>query len=64
MDHIPENEPPEVTFLESAMRGAITQGASHIHIEAVDDDVAVRYRVGQEYREFVREPREISAVGR
>ena len=62
MDHIPGNEPPKIEFLESVMRGAITQGASHIHIEPVDDDVAVRYRVGQEYREFVREPREISAV--
>ena len=62
MDHIPENEPPEVAFLESALQGAITQGASHIHIEPVDDDVAVRYRVGREYREFVREPRDVSAV--
>ena len=62
MDHIPENEPPEVAFLESALQGAITQGASHIHIEPVDDDVAVRFRVGREYREFASEPRDILAV--
>ena len=62
MDHIPENEPPEVAFLESALQGAITQGTSHIHIEPVDDDVAVRYRVGREYRDFARGPRDISAV--
>ena len=62
MEHIPENEPPEVVFLESALQWAITQGASHIHIEPVGDDVAVRYRVGREYRDFAREPRDISAV--
>ena len=62
MDDIPENEPPEVAFLESALQGEITQGASHIRIEPVDDDVAVRYRVGREYRDFAREPRDISAV--
>ena len=62
MEHIPENQPPEVAFLESALQGAITQGASHIHIEPVDDDVTVRYRVGREYRDFAREPRDISAV--
>ena len=62
MEHIPAGEAPEVAFLESALQGAITQCASHIHIEPVDDDVAVRYRVGREYREFAREPRDISAV--
>ena len=62
MDHIPENEPPEVAFLESALQAAITQGASHIHIEPVDDDVAVRYRVGREYRDFATEPCDIAAV--
>ena len=62
MEHIPENQPPEVAFLESALQGAITQGASHIHIEPVDDDVTVRYRVGREYRDFASAPRDISAV--
>ena len=62
MEHIPAGEAPEVAFLESALQGAITQCASHIHIEPADDNVAVRYRVGREYREFAREPRDISAV--
>ncbi len=62
MDHNPGKEAPEVAFLESALRGAISQDASHIHIEPVDDDVAVRFRVGREYREFASEPRDILAV--
>ena len=62
MEHIPKNQPPEVAFLESALQGAITQDASHIHIEPVDDDVTVRYRVGREYRDFASAPRDISAV--
>ena len=47
MEHIPENRPPEVAFLESALQGAITQDDSYIHIEPVDDEVAVRFRVGR-----------------
>ena len=62
MEHIPENRPPEVAFLESALQGAITQDASHIHIELVDDEVAVRFRVGREYRNFASAPRDILAV--
>ena len=62
MDHNPGKEAPEVAFLESALRGAISQDASHIHIEPVDDDVAVRFRVGREYREFASEPQDIVAV--
>ena len=62
MEHIPENQPPEVAFLESALQGAITQDASHIHIEPVDDEVAVRFRVGREYRDFASAPRDILAV--
>ena len=44
------------------LQEGITQGASHIHVEPADDDVAVRYRVGRDYREFVKETRDISAV--
>ena len=62
MEHIPKNQPPEVAFLESALQGAITQDASHIHIEPVDDEVAVRFRVGREYRDFASAPRDILAV--
>ena len=62
MQHIPKNQPPEVAFLESALQGAITQDASHIHIEPVDDVVAVRFRVGREYRDFASAPRDILAV--
>lgn len=62
MEHTPENETPEAAFLDNTLREAITQGASHIHIEPVDDDVAVRYRVGRGYRDFAREPHDISAV--
>ncbi len=52
----------EVAFLDRALKEAITQGASYIHIEPEDDGVAVRYRVGGEYREFARETRDASAV--
>ncbi len=62
MSHIPEHQTPEIAFLESALNGAVAQGASHIHIEPVDEDVVVRFRVGREYREFAKEPRDISAV--
>ena len=62
MEHIPKNQPPEVAFLESALQGAITQDASHIHIEPVDDEVAVRFRVRREYRDFASAPRDILAV--
>ena len=62
MQHISKNQPPEVAFLESALQGAITQDASHIHIEPVDDVVAVRFRVGREYRDFASAPRDILAV--
>ena len=62
MENSPENEAPEVAFLESVLREAVTRGASHIHIEPVDDDVVVRFRIGRDYREFGKETRDISAV--
>ena len=62
MNHDPEIEVTEVAFLNQALKEAITQGASHIHIEPTDDGVAVRYRIAGEYREFVRENRDASAV--
>ena len=62
MENSPEGEPPEVAFVESVLREAITRGASHIHIEPVDDDVVVRFRIGRDYREFGKETRDISAV--
>jgi general secretion pathway protein E len=61
-NHNPETEVTEVTFLNKALKEAITQGASHIHIEPADDGVAVRYRVDGEYREAARETRDVSAV--
>jgi type IV pilus assembly protein PilB len=62
MDNVSKTEPPEVALLESALHGAVTQGASHIHIEPVDDDVAVRFRIGREYRDFAKEPCDVSTV--
>jgi type II secretory ATPase GspE/PulE/Tfp pilus assembly ATPase PilB-like protein len=56
------NESPEGAFVHRVLQEAMTQGASHVHVEPVDDDVAVRYRVGREYTEFSRETRDISAV--
>jgi len=60
--HNPEVEVTEVGFLNHALKEAITQGASYIHIEPADDGVSVRFRIGSEYREFVREPRDVAAV--
>ena len=64
MNPTQENESPEVVFVHRVLQEGLTQGASHIHVEPADDDVAVRYRVGRDYREFVRETRDISAVMR
>ena len=61
-NHDSETEITEVAFLNRALKEAITQGASYIHIEPADDGVAVRYRVDGEYREFARETRDVSAV--
>ena len=62
MNSTSENESPEVAFVHRVLQEGIAQGASHVHVEPVDDDVAVRYRVGREYRDFARETRDISAV--
>ena len=61
-NHDSETEISEVAFLHRALKEAITQGASYIHIEPADDGVAVRYRVDGEYREFAREARDVSEV--
>ena len=61
-NHDSETEVTEVAFLNRALKEAITQGASYIHIEPADDGVAVRYRVDGEYQEFARETRDVSAV--
>ena len=61
-NHNPETEVTEIAFLNQALTEAITQGASYIHIEPADDGVAVRFRVDGEYREFVRETRDVSVV--
>ena len=61
-NHNPETEVSEVAFINHALKEAITQGASYIHIEPVDDGVAVRYRVDGEYREAAREARDVSEV--
>ncbi len=63
-NHDPETEVNEVAFLNKALKEAIKQGASYIHIEPADDGVAVRYRVNGEYREATRETRDVSAVMR
>ena len=52
----------EVVFLDRALKEAITQGASYVHIEPAENSVVVRYRIGGEYREFARETRDVSAV--
>ena len=62
MTPTPKTEAPEVAFVHRLLQEGLTQGASHIHVEPVDDDVVVRYRVGRGYREFVRETRDISTV--
>ena len=62
MNHTQKNESSEGAFVHRVLHEGITQGASHIHVEPVDDDVAVRYRVGREYREFAKETRDISGV--
>ena len=62
MNPTAKNGSPEAAFVRRVLQEGITQGASHIHVEPVDDDVAVRYRVGRDYREFVKETRDISAV--
>ena len=62
MNHNPETGTTEIVFLNQALKEAITQGASHVHVEPADDGVAVRFRVGGEYQEFTRETRDVSAV--
>ena len=62
MTPTPKTETPEVAFVHRLLQEGLTQGASHIHVEPVDDDVVVRYRVGRECREFARDTRDISAV--
>ena len=62
MNPTPRTEAPEVAFVHRVLQEGITQGASHIHVEPVDDDVAVGYRVGRDYRDFARETRDISMV--
>ncbi|MDA1097323.1 MAG: hypothetical protein O3B84_08755, partial [Chloroflexi bacterium] len=57
-----KTEAAEVAFVHRLLQEGLTQGASYIHVEPVDDDVVVRYRVGREYREFARDTRDISAV--
>jgi general secretion pathway protein E len=61
-NHDSEIGTTEVVFLHQALKGAITQGASYIHIEPAENAVVVRYRIGGEYQEFVREARDVSAV--
>jgi len=61
-NHNSENEVSEVAFLDRVLKEAITQDASYIHIEPADDGVAVRYRVGGEYREFATETCDVPAV--
>ena len=61
-NHNSENEVSEVAFLDRTLKEAITQDASYIHIEPADDGVAVRYRVGGEYRELATETCDVSAV--
>ena len=39
MEDIPQQEPLEVAFLKSALQAAIKQGASHVHIEQMEDEV-------------------------
>ena len=53
----PKTEAQEVAFVHRLLQEGLTQGASHIHVEPVDDDVVVRYRVGRAYREFARDTR-------
>jgi type IV pilus assembly protein PilB len=60
--HNPEVGVTEVGFLNQALKEAITQGASYIHIEPADEGISVRFRIGGEYQEFVREPRDVAAV--
>ena len=62
MTPTPKTEAPEVAFVHRLLQEGLTQGASHIHVEPVDDDVVMRYRVGRGYREFARETRDISTV--
>ena len=62
MNPTQKTEAPEVAFVQRVLQEGLTQGASHIHVEPVDDDVAVRYRVGRDYRDYARETRDISTV--
>ena len=62
INHNPEVEINEVAFLNRALKEAITQGATYVHIEPADDGVAVRFRINGEYQEFVREARDVAAV--
>ena len=57
-----ESEAPEVAFLDVVLQEAMKRSASHIHIEPVDDEVAVRFRIGREYREFEGYAADVSAV--
>ena len=61
-NHDSEVGTTEVVFLNQALKEAIVQGASYIHIEPADNGIVVRYRIGGEYQEFSRETRDVSAV--
>jgi type II secretory ATPase GspE/PulE/Tfp pilus assembly ATPase PilB-like protein len=54
MNPTAKTEAPKVAFGHRLLQEGLTQGASHIHVEPVDDDVVVRYRIGREYREFAK----------
>ena len=62
MNHDPETVGTEVSFLNNALKEAILQGASYVHIEPADDGVSVRFRISGEYQEFATEFRDVAAV--
>jgi type II secretory ATPase GspE/PulE/Tfp pilus assembly ATPase PilB-like protein len=57
-----EKEAPEVAFLDMVFQEAVKRGASHVHIEPVEEEASVRFRVGREYRESTRKAPDAVAV--
>lgn len=57
-----EKEAPEVAFLDMVLQEAMKRGASHVHIEPVEEEASVRFRVGREYQESTRKAPDVAAV--